>query len=85
MQMMADVLDMPIRIHRFEHTCALGAAIFASVVADIYPTIEEAMTGMGTGFDAEYFPNAESVAYYAGRYPKYKSLGKYIEQHTAHE
>ncbi|RZL06029.1 MAG: ribulokinase, partial [Pedobacter sp.] len=26
MQMMADILEMPIRIHRFEHTCALGAA-----------------------------------------------------------
>ena len=85
MQMMADVLDMPIRIHRFEHTCALGAAIFASVVAEIYPTVEEAMTGMGTGFDAEYLPNPKSAAYYAKRYPKYQSLGKYIEQHTAHE
>lgn len=85
MQMMADVLDMPIRIHRFEHTCALGAAIFAAVVAEIYPTVEEAMLGMGTGFDAEYHPDAENAAYYAARYPAYKSLGKYIEQHTAHE
>jgi len=85
MQMMADVLNMPIRIHRFEHTCALGAAIFASVVAEIYPTVEEAMQGMGTGFDAEYHPNEARVAYYANRYPRYQSLGKYIEQHTAHE
>ena len=85
MQMMADVLAMPIRIHRFEHTCALGAAIFASVVAEVYPTVEEAMKGMGTGFDAEYYPDGNSTAYYANRYPKYQALGKYIEQHTAHE
>jgi L-ribulokinase len=85
MQMMADVLDMPIRIHRFEHTCALGAAIFASVVAEIYPTVEEAMQGMGSGFDAEYFPVQDDVDYYAKRYPVYQSLGKYIEQHTTHE
>jgi L-ribulokinase len=31
MQMMADVLGMPIRIHQFKHTCALGAAMFAAV------------------------------------------------------
>lgn len=85
MQMMSDVLNMPIRIHQFEHTCALGAAMFAAVVADIYPTVEEAMVGMGRGFDAHYLPNEESVAYYANRYPRYKSLGNYIEQNTNHE
>lgn len=85
MQMMADVLNMPIRIHQFEHTCALGAAMFAAVVAGIYPTVEEAMKGMGSGFDAEYYPNEEDAAYYANRYPRYKSLGNYIEQNTSHE
>lgn len=85
MQMMADVLNMPIRIHQFEHTCALGAAMFAAVVAGIYPTVEEAMKGMGSGFDTEYYPNKEDAAYYANRYPRYKSLGNYIEQNTSHE
>lgn len=85
MQMMADVLNMPIRIHQFEHTCALGAAMFAAVVAGIYPNVEAAMKGMGSGFDAEYEPESSSVAYYAARYPQYQSLGNYIEQHTHHE
>jgi L-ribulokinase len=85
MQMMADVLNMPIRIHQFEHTCALGAAMFAAVVGGIYPNIEAAMKGMGSGFDAEYEPESSSVAYYAMRYPQYQSLGNYIEQHTHHE
>ena len=85
MQMMADVLNMPIRIHQFEHTCALGAAMFAAVVGGVYATVEEAMTGMGSGFDSEYFPDETSVVYYADRYPKYKSLGEYIEQNTNHE
>jgi L-ribulokinase len=80
MQMMADVLNMPIRIHQFEHTCALGAAMFAAVVGGIYPTVEEAMKGMGSGFDSEYFPEEKDVAYYASRYPAYLSLGAYIEQ-----
>ena len=85
MQMMADVLNMPIRVHQFEHTCALGAAMFAAVVGGIYPTVEEAMKGMGSGFDAEYFPKEERVTYYANRFPAYKSLGNYVEQHTNHE
>lgn len=85
MQMMSDILNMPIRIHQFKHTCALGAAMFAAVVAGIYPTVEEAMVGMGRGFDAEYYPNAEDVAYYANRFPRYKALGDYIENQTNHE
>jgi L-ribulokinase len=37
MQMMADVMNMPIRIHKSEQTCALGAAMFAATAAGIYP------------------------------------------------
>jgi L-ribulokinase len=57
MQMMADILGMPIRIHQFKHTCALGAAMFAAVVAGIYPDVEAAMQAMGRGFDVSYEPN----------------------------
>ncbi|MCO5947097.1 ribulokinase [Mucilaginibacter flavidus] len=79
MQMMADVLGMPIRIHQFEHTCALGAAMFAAVVAGIYPTVEDAMQAMGRGFDAEYFPNEGLQEVYQKRYEQYAGLGKFIE------
>ncbi|MCX2452486.1 ribulokinase [Pedobacter sp. PLR] len=82
MQMMADVLNMPIRIHQFSHTCALGAAMFAAVAAGIYPTIEDAMEAMGSGFDAEYHPNPANLDYYATRFLRYKSLGDYLEQNT---
>lgn len=83
MQMMADVLGMPIRIHQFKHTCALGAAMFAAVVAGIYPTVEDAMQGMGRGFDVEYYPNKEKEALYLARYNKYKTLGSFIAQQIA--
>ena len=78
MQMMADVLGMPIRIHQFEHTCALGAAMFAAVASGIYATVEEAMAAMGKGFDVEYYPNAELGQFYAARYKKYKGLGDFV-------
>ena len=79
MQLMADVMDMPIRIHRSEQTCALGAAMFAATVAGIYPKVEDAMLAMGQGFDATYTPDASKVAIYKTRYARYHQLGAFIE------
>jgi L-ribulokinase len=79
MQMMADVMDMPIRIHTSEQTCALGAAMFAATAAGLYEKVEDAMNAMGQGFDAEYHPNPELVPMFAKRYQKYKALGTFIE------
>ncbi|MHA4896082.1 ribulokinase [Pedobacter sp. PWIIR3] len=84
MQMMSDVLNMPIRIHQFKHTCALGAAMFAAVVAEIYPTIEDAMVGMGSGFDTEYYPNPANTEYYRKRFAQYKAMGDYLETNVNH-
>ncbi|WP_113654663.1 ribulokinase [Pedobacter namyangjuensis] len=81
MQMMADVLEMPIRIHKFEHTCALGAAMFAATAAGIYNTVEEAMQAMGTGFEKTYEPNLAKQELYRNHYERYKALGAFTEQH----
>lgn len=83
MQMMADVMNMPIRIHRSEQTCAAGAAMFAATAAGIYPRAEEAMAAMGQGFDREYFPGKEKAAIYNKRYKRYNELGEYVEQATS--
>ncbi|MGN6297914.1 MAG: ribulokinase [Ginsengibacter sp.] len=82
MQTMADVMDMPIKIHRSEQTCATGAAMFAATAAGIYDKVEDAMKAMGRGFDKEYFPDKNKVEIYKKRYEKYQQLGKFIEQQT---
>lgn len=79
MQVMVDVLNMPIRIHKSEQTCALGAAMFAATAAGVYEKVEDAMHAMGQGFDATYTPNESRVAYYQKRYEQYKNLGQFIE------
>ena len=79
MQVMADVMNMPIRIHKSEHTCAMGAAMFAATVGGVYKTVQDAMKSMGQGFDAEYQPNKKNVEYYNKRYEQYKKLGRFIE------
>ncbi|HEY1871481.1 MAG TPA: FGGY-family carbohydrate kinase, partial [Chitinophagaceae bacterium] len=80
MQVMADVMNMPIRIHRSEHTCAMGAAMFAATVAGVYKKVEDAMSAMGHGFDAEYHPNEKNIEYYDKRYQQYKKLGAFVEE-----
>jgi L-ribulokinase len=77
MQVMADVMDMPIRIHKSEQTCAIGAAMFAATAAGIYSKVEDAMQAMGQGFDAEYHPDPARVAIYKKRFAKYQALGEF--------
>jgi L-ribulokinase len=83
MQMMADVMNMPIRIHRSEQTCAAGAAMFAATAAGIYDSVEEAMKVMGRGFDITYYPNPSMVELYAKRYLRYTEFGSFAEKQTA--
>jgi len=82
MQVMVDVINMPIRIHKSEQTCALGVAMFAATAAGLYEKVEDAMQAMGQGFDATYTPNPLRVAYYQNRYNQYKKLGHFIETNS---
>jgi L-ribulokinase len=82
MQMMADVMDMPIRIHNSEQTCALGASMFAATVAGLYPKVEDAMAAIGQGFDATFSPDPSRVKLYAQRFSAYQKLGAFTEAQT---
>jgi L-ribulokinase len=79
MQMMADVMNMPIRIHKSDQTCALGAAMFAATAAGIHPTVQIAMKAMGSGFEKTYLPNQNLTGIFDARYNQYKQLGKFLE------
>jgi L-ribulokinase len=79
MQTLADVLNMPIKVARTEQTCAFGAAMFAAVVAGVYPKVEDAQKAMGKGFEKEYFPIPDNVQKYALIYQKYVKLGEFTE------
>lgn len=79
MQILADVLNFPIRIIKSEQTCALGAAMAAAVASGIYKTFLEAQNAMGSGFQKEYFPIPENVKKYMELYEQYGTLGDFIE------
>lgn len=79
MQVLADVLNRPIRIVRSEQACALGAAICAATAAGLYPSLAAAQSAMSSGFDAEYQPDPAKQAAYQALYERYQSLGAFVE------
>ena len=80
MQIVADVLNMPIKIAASEQTCALGSAMAASVVAGVYKDIPSAQKAMGGGFEKEYHPDPVRAKKYDSLFRKYKELGSMIEK-----
>ncbi|MEZ5103260.1 MAG: ribulokinase [Draconibacterium sp.] len=79
MQIVADVLDMPIKVARSEQACALGSAMAAAVAAGVYSNTAEAQKNMGGGIETEYHPIPANVEKYKVLYEKYKRFGKFVE------
>lgn len=79
MQIVADVLNMPIKVARSEQACALGTAMAAAVVAGVYSNTAEAQKKMGSGIETEYHPIPENVEKYKELYEKYQRFGKFVE------
>ena len=79
MQILADVLGMPIKVAKSDQACAFGAAMFASVVAGVHPDIKAAQKAMGQGFSDEYKPDMARHEVYMKLYAKYQKLGKFTE------
>ncbi len=79
MQIVADILNMPIKVISSDQTCALGSAMAAAVVAGVYKDIPSAQIAMGGGFEKEYHPDPTRAEKYEVLFKKYKDLGDFIE------
>jgi len=79
MQIVADVLNMPIRVASSDQTCALGSAMAASVMAGVHKDFGSAQEAMGGGFEKEYKPDPVRAEKYNQLYIKYKKLGVFVE------
>jgi L-ribulokinase len=80
MQVLADVMNRPIKIVNSENACALGAAMFAAVAAGVYPNIDAAQQAMTSGFETVWYPQEKNVPYYAARYKKFQESGAFTEK-----
>ena len=82
MQIIADVLNMPIHIPANDQAVALGAAMFAAVAAGLYPDIPAAQKALCAPVDRIYTPNSRNVKIYEDLYRRYKTLGAFVEEQT---
>jgi L-ribulokinase len=82
MHVVADVMNVPIRVPRAEQTCALGAAMCAATVAGVYPDIRSAVEAMGSGMETTYTPDPERARRYTTLYERYKRLARFVEEET---
>jgi L-ribulokinase len=79
MQVMSDVLGVPVKVSAADQSGALGAAMFAAVAAGLYRDIGEAQKRMGSGFLTAYKPDKKNVAAYQTLYERYKAVGSALE------
>ena len=80
MQVLSDILGIPVKVARAEQAGALGAAMFASVASGIYKKVEEAQEKMGQSFEKTYEPRKEKKKYYDILYKKYHDFAKLLEE-----
>ncbi|MDR1046802.1 MAG: ribulokinase [Treponema sp.] len=79
MQILADVLNMPINVPAGDQAVALGAAMFAATAAGLYPDIPSAQAALCSPIEKVYEPNKEMVKVYDGIYKQYRALGAFVE------
>jgi L-ribulokinase len=79
MQILADVMNVDISVSAAEQACALGSAMYAAVVAGVYPSLAEAQQKMNAGFSTVYTPRPDWVKKYHKIYQRYLALGKFEE------
>jgi L-ribulokinase len=79
MQIVSDVLNKPINVLANDQCVALGAAMFAALVAGLYPDITTAQNALCPPVEKTYVPNAERAAVYDSIYRRYKTLGTFAE------
>jgi L-ribulokinase len=74
MQIYADVTGCEMRLSRSSQSCALGSAVSAAVVADVYPDFKSAQAAMTALKDITYRPIPENQAIYEKLYVLYRDL-----------
>ncbi len=79
MQLTADILNKPIKVAKSEQACALGAAVFGAVAADLYSEVIQAQKQMESGFSKVYSPDPDNTEVYNSIYKKYLKAGNKLE------
>lgn len=80
MQIMSDVIGMPVSVVDCDQACALGAGMLAAAACGIYPDVTAAQEAMGAPVGRLFRPDMENHAIYEAMYAEYLALGTFVEQ-----
>ena len=80
MQVLSDVLNMPVKVAESEQAPCLGAAMFAAVAAGEYDSVYDAQKRMGSGFATTFTPDPRKAKKYGELYGRYKEIGHLLEE-----
>ncbi len=79
MQVLSDVLNIPVKVARTDQAGALGAAMFAATAGGVYPSVTEAQKKMGEGFVTTCEPRRDRVLRLGRLYERYRETGGLLE------
>jgi len=79
MQVLSDVLDMPVKVAQSFQAVALGAAIFGAVASGYYKDIDKAQKKMASPIKVTYKPDSKNALTYKKLYGLYRKLGENTE------
>ncbi|MCX7028205.1 MAG: ribulokinase [Spirochaetes bacterium] len=82
-QLVADVLGMPIDVSSVDQSVALGASMFAAVAAGIHPSVVEAQRRMLPPIQRTVTPRPDFIRKYDALYSRYRKLGTCAEKEFA--
>lgn len=74
MQTMANVMGVEIKVLNSDQACALGSAMFASVIAGVYPDMNTAQNKMRPGYSSVFEPDMHCHEIYDALYEKYRTF-----------
>ena len=82
MQVMADVLNMPIQVAASEQACALGFAM-AAAAAGLNPDMGAALRAMDSGFETVYTADPANAEKFRALYRRYRKICRFIKEEFA--
>lgn len=80
MQILADVTRRDIHVTSNDQAPAIGAAVFASVAAGLYPDVPQAQKALCGGAERVHVPDPRRAEVYDRLYARYQALGAFEEQ-----